>query len=708
MIMSGKVVSDGVCLALNMQHNSKVCIQACRDFKEAARAGHEHCLQRLGGLGEFLPLDSPDWAAAGEARKAQAWEAAAVACSADRAPLLKWLFRARWPPSSGAIAPWHMPDSFSHWHCLRTADGTAFEHFILKHEYELYYNAVRSSTIACLEALLEAGCRSPWLCAIAAAEGQEGHLRLAARAGCPCDIRVLDIGASSGRLAVLKAVYEEGPDSLTSRRFVGLNAAALTEGLYDDPVARLSVKRASMRLTSIAEGAALKGRVECLEALLTWFGDNTWLPSLVFKAASSGHLDCLQGFERWGPRPIDWQAAARGAALGGHVECLKFALQKGARLEGIYLCDAAASRNLDMLRYLVEAGCTPWTGREAQAAARAGDSEVLAFCLRHAQPRNPWDWYWAMRCARSCKSVACVRLLYNFGYEQHRPHEAERHPALFALEHGNVPCLGLAVQHSGRPDPKLWRLYRAAQCGEDMLRCVWEMGARNPGDAAFGAIFASQAGALRFAFKVGCPCTMELVWAAIDFNSLECLRCVCERVLVLGLRDVYDRSVNCNWQVRKDLDPAIVQYIANDVDARMSRPLVVWIAEEYAARARDVKGGHVHGTDGINWRTALLVARLFRREYGTLFQLPAPLCELVAVRRARAAALAGAFYRAGKLARGGRPSPSLPLWRALEALPSELRERIAFQAHLVAPLQEAPHCPTSLLGPGACIQPFPA
>eukprot|EP00884_Botryococcus_braunii_P008645 jgi/Botrbrau1/17782/Bobra.0127s0035.1 len=706
MSMSSTVVSsDGVCLALDMQQNSKVCIQACRDFKEAARAGHEHCLQRLGGLGEFLPLDSPDWAAAGEARKAQAWEASAVACSADHAPLLKWLFRAGWPPSSGTIAPWHMRDSFSRLPCLRSIDSSRFEEFILEPEYELYYNAVRSSTTACLEALLEAGCRSPWLCAIAAAEGREAHLRLAARAGCPCDISVLDIAASSGRLAVLKAVYEEGTDSFTSERFVDLSAAAFKEDLYDDPVARVSVKRASMMLLLIAEATAAKGNMECLEALLTWFADDMWLPNLLCKAADSGHLDCLQGLERWEPRPIDWEEAANWAAHGGHLECLTFALEKGARLEDIELWYPAAGRNLDTLRYLVEAGCTTWRGMEVtKAAARAGDPKVLAFCLRHTQPRSPWDWFLTMYVAMMGKSVDCVQLLYDCGYEQHRSHEAERHPALLAVEHGNVPCLRLAIQHSGQPDSQLWRLHSAAQSGEDMLRCILEMCARIPN----AEVHTAPAGFLRFAFQVGYLCTMELVWAAVQVNSLECLRCVCEQVSIVGLSYGYVKPVDRAWRVRRDLDPAIVQYIANDVDARMSRPLMVWIAEEYAARARDVKGGNVCDTDGINWRTALLLARWLRREYGTLFQLPSPLCELVAVQRARAAALAGAFYQAGKLARDGGPAPSLPLWRALEALPSELRERIAFQSHLVAPLQEAPHCPTSLLGPGACIQPFPA
>eukprot|EP00884_Botryococcus_braunii_P011271 jgi/Botrbrau1/20144/Bobra.0173s0046.1 len=439
--------------------------------------------------------------------------------------------------------------------------------------------------------------------------------------------------------------------------------------------------------------------------LLRWFGDKSWLPVLLFTTAFSGHLNCCQSFKRW-QQVVDWQPAARGAAWGGHLECLKLALEKGARVESDLLCDAAAGGNLDILAYLDEAGCT-WTGEEAVFAVEAGDPEVLAFCLRHAQPQDAIDWHCAMLCAMRAKSLECVQLLYDYGYEQHRSREPREHPALLAVQDGNVACLRLAVQRSGQPDHEPWPTEVAARSGEDMLRCVWEMGGRISKDTALEGIHASQVGALRFAFQVGAPCTMEMIRAAIAANSPECLRCVCEQVRVVGLPQGYDKPATGYWNVPRDLDPAIVQYIANDVDPLLSHPVMVATAEGYAFKARTTTWDHTScggedGIVGIAWRTALLLARWFGRE-----PMPEHLHRLVAVRRERAAALAGAFYMAGKLAREETPSPSLPLWRALAALPSELRERIAFQAHLVAPLQEA-HCRTSALGPAARLQPFPA
>lgn len=72
--------------------------------------------------------------------------------------------------------------------------------------------------------------------------------------------------------------------------------------------------------------------------------------------------------------------------------------------------------------------------------------------------------------------------------------------------------------------------------------------------------------------------------------------------------------------------------------------------------------------------------------------LPAPLEEMVRMRQERVAALAGVFYEAVKRVREGRRSPWLPLWAAMDGVPFELRERIAFEAHLI--------CPVTQLGPG--------
>ena len=63
---------------------------------------------------------------------------------------------------------------------------------------DVYRQAVRNPMPACLEALLEARCRSVWICRLAAQEGKPAFLSLAASQGCPCDVVTLGIAAKAG------------------------------------------------------------------------------------------------------------------------------------------------------------------------------------------------------------------------------------------------------------------------------------------------------------------------------------------------------------------------------------------------------------------------------------------------------------------------------------------------------------------------------
>eukprot|EP00884_Botryococcus_braunii_P007431 jgi/Botrbrau1/1668/Bobra.116_2s0012.1 len=84
--------------------------KSCWSDVAAVEAGHLQCFQGLSEAGCFLPVDSPDWASAGEARKLEIWKAAFTACKADHAPLLAWLFASGWPSAFDAKLPWHMGD----------------------------------------------------------------------------------------------------------------------------------------------------------------------------------------------------------------------------------------------------------------------------------------------------------------------------------------------------------------------------------------------------------------------------------------------------------------------------------------------------------------------------------------------------------------------------------------------------------------------
>eukprot|EP00884_Botryococcus_braunii_P000405 jgi/Botrbrau1/10365/Bobra.146_2s0004.1 len=136
----------------------------CLGHLEAAGAGHIHCLERLQQEGQFLGLGSPDRRTAGEARSAQAWEAADAACRANHSSTLKWIL-AVWRPSRRTPAKLWCLRSTEDWDFTRDAGFYCPAHVELpsQHEFLLYRSVIRSPTPACLEVLLDAGCRSPFL-----------------------------------------------------------------------------------------------------------------------------------------------------------------------------------------------------------------------------------------------------------------------------------------------------------------------------------------------------------------------------------------------------------------------------------------------------------------------------------------------------------------------------------------------------------------
>eukprot|EP00884_Botryococcus_braunii_P005776 jgi/Botrbrau1/1519/Bobra.0107s0007.1 len=197
--------------------------QCCRDYLDAARAGHTQCLQGLSQAGSFLPLDSPDRASAGELRRLEVWQAAITTCRAGHRPTLSWLFASGWPSSIDAALTWQTRDTVDLHQLMERRSlvekdqlisqvcnwGESYsscyteKHFLL--ELDLYRYAMRNATPACLEALLEAGCRSVWICRLAALEGNAAFLALAANWGCPCDLIALQFAACSGDLLLLMA-----------------------------------------------------------------------------------------------------------------------------------------------------------------------------------------------------------------------------------------------------------------------------------------------------------------------------------------------------------------------------------------------------------------------------------------------------------------------------------------------------------------------
>jgi hypothetical protein len=185
--------------------------QCCRDDVAAATAGHLHCLQGLQERGQFLSLDSPERGSAGEVRKLQVWDAALSACQAGHARVLSWLFASGWPAEIDAYIPWHLWDLVKpeHWDdsklpYVKVIRGLLPEERLFLPELELCRYAMRNPEPACLEALLNSGCRSRWMYVMAALEGRGDRLDLAAEQGCQLDFLSLVLAAQEGHLPILQ------------------------------------------------------------------------------------------------------------------------------------------------------------------------------------------------------------------------------------------------------------------------------------------------------------------------------------------------------------------------------------------------------------------------------------------------------------------------------------------------------------------------
>lgn len=153
-------------------------------------------------------------------------------------------------------------------------------------EVELYSHAMRAPE--CLEALLEAGARSAWICRAAALEGRADLLAMAVQNGCPCDPKCLFIAAREGQLAVLEKVLDMGPDLLIKH----------AEGVFPRAVGQAWTMETLVGRAGFE--AACKGQAACLDVLLRRdHGILIQLREVGHAAAWAGSLDCLQLLRRY-------------------------------------------------------------------------------------------------------------------------------------------------------------------------------------------------------------------------------------------------------------------------------------------------------------------------------------------------------------------------------------------------------------------------
>jgi hypothetical protein len=211
--------------------------------------------------------------------------------------VLTWLSRDGWPATVDASPKWSvsglaqpLSQPFRDTTCNELCiPGMRYRDEWFLCEANLCRFAMQASSTACLEALLDAGCRSDWMCPMAALEGREPHLALAAERGCACDARTMYVAARACNLDMLRAAHRQA--TLQAGPHCGGN---MRDCFKENVVVRC------------IDAAAQGGSVECLGVLLDWFksdwSENEFEIASSYAAeaaAGAGHVSCLQELTRY-------------------------------------------------------------------------------------------------------------------------------------------------------------------------------------------------------------------------------------------------------------------------------------------------------------------------------------------------------------------------------------------------------------------------
>lgn len=310
--------------------------QCCESHLDAAKKGHLHCLESMVTVGNFLMLDDPGRASAGELRKQEVWHAAVAACMAGQSAFLEFLFRTGWPQVIDAVVPPGLRDTVDEWNAaeyLHTLAADVAHHLNIFErmslldwmvpgqtapmlaEWELYRAAVSAPTLGCLAVLLRSGCRSPWVCTAAVHANNLQALEMASKAGIVCDPLNFLVATCTGNQWLLSEVYDLLVAALGSPEQWGLKGKsivylskmcaahrgyaacskkvlchrALALGpLYQAIIAYFNAGAAAEE--SCAEAAASQGHLDYLKALVEWCGSSCTTPFISLCNRVQAHL----------------------------------------------------------------------------------------------------------------------------------------------------------------------------------------------------------------------------------------------------------------------------------------------------------------------------------------------------------------------------------------------------------------------------------
>lgn len=348
---------------------------------------------------------------------------------------------------------------------------------------------------------------------------------------------------------------------------------------------------------------------------------------------------------------------------------------------------AAAGGHLPCLRLLHERGYA-WT-ESVPLAAISGGPECLQYALDHTDgdPREMLEE------VLLCKSVSCLQVLYDRGClaRSRQFWDMLQNTSLGSyLEVVELECLKVMVANSGPPPTETLSTVAAASRGPAFLQYIRALGA-DWGLRTMSAAALASVDTMRYAHENGCPWG----WAVMsDFTgNVECLQ--------------YAHRNGCPYDVparsTKLPELEVLQYAWKHMDRDWVRDVVGAAITRHSCsqegsggddvskmEALDPVGGRENSlskgvattlkASTLDWRVPLYLVK----EMGMGGEIGF-LAQLAHVRLARAAALAQCFYGAGKYLRELRGGRWADAWAAMARCPTEVREKIASDAHLALP-----------------------
>jgi hypothetical protein len=333
--------------------------------------------------------------------------------------------------------------------------------------------------------------------------------------------------------------------------------------------------------------------------------------------------------------------------------------------------------------------------KEAHWAAGRGNPDALSAALDRKEFR---DWDGVMEIAVCSGTLDCVKVLYDKGYEQRRPTGPYLHPAVLAMDDGQLEILRFVVDRSGPPPPSavLW-CEGAVKGGVEMLKYVQELGCVFGGEITEAAAEQGDLEALRYLHMTGAPWDFRTLVAALMADSLPCL----QYAHMHGCPQEVPEARRC--RVLRAPSLPVLRYVCEHMDATFASRMLEGTASALAETVDRRRGASELRAEGLDWPLVLYLGR----KLGSA--LPEALAEAKATQTERALALAGVFWKAGKQLRveemkllhrkaaGGEDenqmckmrkityadAERMALWDAMARVPKELQERIAAEAELI-------------------------